>query len=358
MAEGGQDDAERSEEPSQKKLDDAREKGNIAKSQEVNTWFMLAAGALALSMYGSSGAVELTVSMRGILEHAHDIRLDGGTVMLFGQKVFFAVMAAVAMPLVLLMLAGLLGNIIQHPPLWTTEPLTPKFSKVSPIAGFGRIFSKQSLVTFLKGLMKIGIVGAVLVTVVLPERDRVALTVQMDVAALGAFLLDEAITVFIATVSVLAALAAADYVYQRHTWHQKLKMSVRELKDEYKQQEGDPQIKARIRQLRMERSRRRMMAAVPTATVVITNPTHFAVALKYEDGMSAPVCVAKGVDAVALRIRALAEENDVPTVENPPLARALYASIDIDDTIPDEHYRAVAEVIGYVYRLKGKARKR
>ncbi|GGE40742.1 flagellar biosynthesis protein FlhB [Agaricicola taiwanensis] len=357
MAEGGDDDAERTEEPSQKKLDDARKKGNIAKSQEINTWFMLLAGAMALSMFGANSSAAVVGSMRGILEHAHDIRLDGGSIMLFGQEVFYAVMGAIALPLALFMLAGLVGNIIQHPPLWTTEPLMPKFSKVSPIAGFGRIFSKQSLVTFLKGLVKIGIVGAILIAVVWPEQDRFALTVQMDVMALGPFILEETMKVLIATVAVFAVLAGADYVYQRQTWYNKLRMSVRELKEEYKQQEGDPHIKARIRQLRMERSRRRMMAAVPTATVVITNPTHFAVALKYENGMDAPVCVAKGLDAVALRIRSVAQENDVPTVENPPLARALYASVEIDDAIPDEHFRAVAEVIGYVYRLKGKTRK-
>jgi flagellar biosynthetic protein FlhB len=356
MAEGG-DDEERTEEPSQKKLDDARKQGNIPKSQEINTWFMLLAGAMALSMFGASVSTDLTASMRGILEHAHVIRLDGGSIMVFGQQVFFAVMGAIALPLLLFMVAGLLGNIMQHPPLWTTEPLTPKFSKVSPIAGFGRIFSKQSLVTFLKGLVKIGIVGTILIVVVWPEQDRFALTVQMDVAVLAKFIMEETMKVFIATVAVFTVLAGADYVYQRQSWHKKLRMSIKELKDEYKQQEGDPHIKARIRQLRMERSRRRMMAAVPTSTVVITNPTHFAVALKYESGMDAPICVAKGVDAVALRIRTVAEENDVPTVENPPLARALYASVEIDDAIPDEHYRAVAEVIGYVYRLKGKARK-
>jgi flagellar biosynthetic protein FlhB len=356
MAEG--DDTERTEEPSQKKLDDARKRGDIPKSQEINTWFMLAAGTLALSMFGTSGPVSLTGSMRGILEHAHDVRLDGGSIMLFGRSIFMSAMEAVAMPLVLLMVAGVLGNLIQHPPLWTTEPLAPKFSKISPMAGFGRIFSKQSLVTFLKGLVKIGIIGAVLLTVLWPERERFALTVQMDIARLGGFILDEMVSVFVATVAVLAVLALGDWLYQRHTWYQKLRMSVQELKEEYKQQEGNPEIKAKIRQLRNERSRRRMMAAVPTATVVITNPTHFAVALKYETGMTAPICVAKGLDAVALRIRALAEESGVPTVENPPLARTLYANVEIDGVIPDEHYRAVAEVIGYVYRLKNKTQGR
>ena len=167
--------------------------------------------------------------------------------------------------------------------------------------------------------------------------------------------MDLAMKIFGAVLVVITVIAIADYIYQRNRWWDRLKMTLQEVKDEYKQQEGDPKIKGRVRQIRMERSRRRMMAAVPQATVVITNPTHYAVALKYERSMNAPRCVAKGADAVALRIRALARDNDVPIVENPPLARALYASVDIDDTIPNEHFKAVAEVIGFVMRLKQKA---
>ena len=153
----------------------------------------------------------------------------------------------------------------------------------------------------------------------------------------------------------MTVVAGADFLYQRNKWFKKQRMSLREVKEEYKQTEGDPQIKGKIRQLRMERSRKRMMAAVPQATVVVTNPTHYAVALKYEDGMGAPQCLAKGMDAVALKIREVAKENDIPIVENPPLARALYATVDIDQLVPEDHYKAVAEVIGFVYRMRKKA---
>jgi flagellar biosynthetic protein FlhB len=166
--------------------------------------------------------------------------------------------------------------------------------------------------------------------------------------------MDMSMKIFGAVIAIITVIAIADYIYQRNRWWQKLKMTVQETRDEYKQQEGDPKIKGRVRQIRMERSRKRMMAAVPQATVVITNPTHFAVALKYDKEMAAPKCVAKGADAIAFRIRELAKANDVPIVENPPLARALYASMDIDDTIPKEHFKAVAEVIGFVMRLKRK----
>lgn len=161
--------------------------------------------------------------------------------------------------------------------------------------------------------------------------------------------------VMMASLSALAAIAGADYFWQRMRFLSRNRMSKQEIKEEYRQNEGDPTIKAKIRQLRHERARKRMMAAVPGATVVIMNPTHFAVALKYESGKTAaPVCVAKGVDALALRIRAVAEENDVPVVENAPLARALHAAIEIDDPVPAEHFKAVAQVIGYVMRLQGK----
>jgi flagellar biosynthetic protein FlhB len=165
-----------------------------------------------------------------------------------------------------------------------------------------------------------------------------------------------ALQVLGAVVAILAVVAAADYLFQYRQWFERQKMSVRELKEEFKQTEGDPAIKGKIRQIRQARMRKRMMAAVPQASVVITNPTHYAVALKYEPGMNAPLCLAKGVDAVALRIRALAAEHAIPIVENPPLARALHAGVEIDQEIPAEHYKAVAEVIGYVMRLRRRLR--
>jgi flagellar biosynthetic protein FlhB len=157
-----------------------------------------------------------------------------------------------------------------------------------------------------------------------------------------------------AVVAVMIVVAALDFAYQRFKWRQRQRMSIRELKEEFKQQEGSPEIKAKVRQIRRERARRRMMSEVPNATVVVTNPTHFAVALKYESGMAAPVCVAKGIDAVALRIRAVAEAAGVTVVENPPLARVLHATVDLDEEIPPEHYKAVAQIIGYVMGLKSR----
>jgi flagellar biosynthetic protein FlhB len=186
-----------------------------------------------------------------------------------------------------------------------------------------------------------------------PKRNQLDGLVTMDPAVV--LLLTRALSLDVlgAVVALLAIIAAADYLFQYRQWYNRLKMSLQELKDEFKQTDGDPHIKARIRQLRVERSKKRMMAAVPQASVIITNPTHFAVALQYDRGMAAPVCLAKGLDNIALKIREVAAEHNIPIVENPPLARALHATVEIDEEVPPEHYKAVAEVIGYVMRLKG-----
>jgi flagellar biosynthetic protein FlhB len=234
---------------------------------------------------------------------------------------------------------------------------SPKFSKISPLAGAKRMFSKVALVNFLKGLIKLAVIGSVLTALLWPARKRLESLISADPVAIIPFVRTLSLQLFGAVVAILAIIAAADYLFQYQQWFERQKMSMREIKEEYKESEGDPKIKAKIRQLRQARMRKRMMAAVPSATVVITNPTHFAVALKWERGMNAPICVAKGMDAIALKIREVAEANEVPVVENPPLARTLHATVEIDAEVPAEHYKAVAEVISYVMRLNGAARR-
>jgi flagellar biosynthetic protein FlhB len=236
--------------------------------------------------------------------------------------------------------------------IWTSEPLTPKFSKISPLAGFKRIFGKEAWVQFTKGLLKITIVGALCVYVLWSEHDRLESMARVDTLIMLPVMQAMAIKLLIGVLALFSVVAGVDYIYQRMTWLKRNRMTIKEMKEEFKESEGSPEIKAKVRQIRVARARKRMMANVPTATVVITNPTHFAIALKYESGMQAPVCIAKGVDSLALRIRKLAEDNSVAIVENPPLARALHASAEVDEEIPIEHYKAVAEVIGYVSRLR------
>ena len=343
---------DKTEDPSQKRLDDAFEKGNVVKSQEVNTWFMIAGATLVLMTFSGGMGTELTTTMRGLVANSAIITMDGPALPRLFEKIGIELLASLGVPFLILMLAALAGNIVQHRLIWSTESLTPKFSKISPLAGMKRLFSKQSLANFLKGLVKIGLVGTVMVVLLWPDRDRMEGLVTMDPAALLPFTSAIALKILGAVVALLAIVAAADFLFQYRTWYGKLKMSLQELKDEYKQTQGDPFIKGKLKQLRQLRMKQRMSAAVPKASVIITNPTHYAVALQYERGMDAPVCVAKGVDAMALQIRKIGTEHNVPIVENPPLARALHASVEVDQTIPPEHYKAVAEVIGYVMKLR------
>jgi flagellar biosynthesis protein FlhB len=350
------DQSERSEEPTQKRLDDAVRRGDVVKSQEVNTWFIIGAATLNLMIFSGSMGTGLETALRGLIANAHAVAFDGGGLMHLIARLGSEIIAAVAIPFLVLMGAAIAGNMIQHRFLWSAEPLRPTLSKISPAAGLKRLFSRQALVNFAKGLAKLAVVGGIMAALLWPERGR--LEGMVDTDPMGVLGLTRALSLSTlgVVVAVLAVIAALDYLWQYRQWHERQKMSLRELKEEFKQTEGDPAIKAKIRQLRQTRARKRMMAQVPKASVVITNPIHFAVALQYERGMNAPVCLAKGADAIALRIRAVAEEAGVPIVENPPLARALHATVELDQEIPPEHYKAVAEVISYVMRLSGAAR--
>ncbi len=343
---------DRTEEPTQRKLDDAIAKGDVAKSTEINTLFVLGGFTLALMLSSGAIAERLALTLRGFLMNAHQVPAGGAGVLTAAKGALWAGLLALALPAGIVAVAALLGGGIQHRPLWTLQPLTPQFSRISPLAGVKRVFGKEAFVGFAKGLLKILIVGAVATLVLWAERDRLEGLARMQAGATLAAVLHLSLKLLGGVLAAYAFLAAGDAVYQRLSWLQRQRMSKRELKEEYKETEGNPEVKAKLKQIRAARVRRRMMAAVPTATVVIANPTHYAVALRYERGMAAPVCVAKGVDALALRIRAPAAEHGVAVVENPPLARALHAGVEIDREIPVEHYRAVAEVIGAILRLR------
>jgi flagellar biosynthetic protein FlhB len=348
---GQDDDTERSEDPTQKRLDEALERGDVVKSQEVNTWFIISAATLILMSFSGAMSSGLTTTMRGLIANSYAIRVDGHGFLQMVSKIGLEVIGALAIPLLLLFLAAAAGNLVQHRLVWSSEALSPKLSKISPLAGLGRIFSKQGLANFIKGLLKLVVIGGIMTGLLWPQRDRLESLVTVDVAAVLPITQSLSLDMLGAVVAVLAIIAAADYLVQYRQWYERQKMSLHEIKQEFKQTDGDPMIKGKIRQLRQARMKKRMMAAVPQASVVITNPTHFAVALQYERGMNAPICVAKGVDALARKIREVAGEHNIPIVENPPLARALHATVEIDQEIPAEHYAAVAEVIGYVMKL-------
>ena len=350
-----QDKSQQTEEPTQKRLDQAREQGDTVKSTEVTAFILLGGGTLAIAMFGQYTATGLAKALMIFLEQPDSMAVDGAGLAAISRGVLYQMAMTLAPFFGVMMLAALAGHLVQGLPTFNIGKLAPDFSKVSPMAGFKRLFGLDGWVNLLKGLAKMAVVGMAIWTQLWPERTHLeAILTQSTVAVIGdmGHLLFK---VLMAALASLGVIAGADYFFQRIRFMQRNRMSKQEIKEEYRQNEGDPHIKAKIRQLRQERSKKRMMAAVPGATVVIMNPTHYAVALKYESGqMAAPICVAKGVDALALKIRAVAEENDVAVVENPPLARALHATVEIDEPVPPEHFKAVAQVIGYVMRLQGK----
>lgn len=345
---------EKTEEPTPKKLEDARNKGQVPVSREVNHWFMLLAATIGVTVLAPALARDLRKVFTFFLESAHDIPTGAGGI---GQALASAVSGTLMamMPLlIVLILAAIGAGVIQNGFVFSGDTIKPKLEKLSLAKGMKRLFSMKSVLEFVKGLLKIALVAAVVLLVLWPEFGSVIQTITIDPAATMERLQELAGRMVIAVFAVMTVITIADVLYARLDHHKQQRMTRKEVKDEMKQTEGDPQIKGKLKQMRMERARQRMMTKVPEADVVITNPTHFAVALKYESGdMEAPVVLAKGVDEVAARIRGVAEENDIPVVENPPLARALFAAVDLDQEIPPEHYRAVAEVISYVMQLKG-----
>ncbi|WDR03739.1 flagellar biosynthesis protein FlhB [Devosia algicola] len=352
MSDEAPEQSSKTEDPSHKKLEDARKKGDVVKSQEVTTWFMLG-GTTALFGFMAPGASSgLANSLKEIFANADQFEIGGAALQAFFDGLALQLVLIVLGPLLVLSICAIAANLLQHPPLLSVEPITPKLSKISPLAGAKRLFSSEALVNFIKGLLKLSIVGVVVAVTVWPEQDRLSTLMTADPAIILGEFQEIGLKILLSVLAVVTIIAFADFLYVRQKWWKRQMMTVQETRDEYKQMEGDPAVKGRIRQLRQERGRQRMMASVPDATVIVTNPTHFAVALKYDKSMKAPLCLAKGADAIALRIREVAKEHDVPIVENPPLARALFASVEIDQPIPNEHFKAVAQVIGFVMRLR------
>jgi flagellar biosynthetic protein FlhB len=343
-----QDKSQKTEAPTQKRLEEARKKGDFAKSQDVPAWFMLMAAA-ALIAGGAPLAVDLVAPLTRILDHPHEFRLDAGGAQRLVSELASALLAPIALIFAALFVGALAGHLIQHRPAWTLEKMKPELDKLSPIKGFERMFGAQGWVNLVKSIFKMAAVAAAAAYAVWPDRTALAESGQLSAVGLLVFTQELLGKLLIAGLAVIGVIAALDYLFQRQSFMERMKMSRRDIRDEIRQTEGDPMVRARLRQIRSERARRRMLAAVPEATVVITNPTHYSVALRYlPDKDAAPVCVAKGVDELALRIREKAREAEVPLVENVALARALFASVEVDETIPREHFEAVARVIGFV----------
>lgn len=349
------DDSQKTEEPTRKRLEEAAKRGQIASSREVSSFFILLAFTLLLVWILPGLSKKTMGMMTRFLSDAESIEMDQGNLgdLMIETVIDMALIAAV--PFALLAVAAIFSNLIQSKMVFSADPIMPRLDKLSPLKGFGRIFSRRSLVEFIKGIIKITIVGTIAFAAVWPYLHFMQVMPNEDIKDVLAFLMTMAERMLIGVCIAMFFIAILDFVYQYFEYIRSLRMTKQEVRDEYKQQEGDPMVKQRLRSIRMERARQRMMSAVPKADVVITNPTHFAVALKYDSGaMAAPTVVAKGMDFIAQQIRKLAEQNEVPIIENAPLARALFDSVEIGQEIPYEHYKAVAEVISAIYRMKGK----
>ena len=355
MADDPESGGEKSEEPTGKKLSDASNKGSVAQSQEIQSWAVML--IITLLMVGAIPSIMAYVSRfnQKFIENAHDFSTSSDDVQNLFKEVVLEI-GIVILPLMFsFLLVGVFVQIIQVGWNPSFEKFQIKLDKFSPAKGVKKLFGVRPLVEAGKGVVKLGIVGTVIFMLVAPMLVDVELLPAFDLMHTLERIKVIALVILAATVMIMTVIAAIDYIYQKWDHTEKLRMTKQEVKDETKQQDGDPKIKQRIAALRMERQRERMMQAIGKADVIITNPTHYAIALQYDmDTMPAPILVGKGMDSLALRIREVAEENDIPIVENPPLARALYAAVEIDEEIPAEHFHAVAEVIGYVFRLKGR----
>lgn len=349
------DDSQKTEEPTTKRLEDSRKKGQVAFSREVTSFVMLVVFTLILVWLAPSMMQESVRRFTIYIEQPHVFTLNGDGLIALLVQALKDLGSILMLPMIGIIFVILVSAFLQNGMLMTLTPLAPKLERISLLQGIKRIFSLKSVVEFLKGIVKIIIIGVVSFIAVYPELSNLHDIFTYNVIGIMAFIGSLATRVMIGVCAAMGIIAVIDYLYQRFEFSKNMRMSKQEIKEEFKQTEGNPEVKAKLREIRQERAKGRMMAAVPSADVVITNPTHYSVALKYDtDVAGAPVVIAKGQDEIALKIREIAKENDVPLVQNPPLARMLFASVDIDEEIPLEHYKAVAEVIKYVYKLKGK----
>lgn len=346
---------EKTEEPTERRKQEVRQQGQVAKSAELGSVFVILAAFLtmkALSSYLMLRISGYMTKIYGELGQNGDFTLQSAHMLILNAGMVFM---EITMPILLsVLVVSIVVGFLQVGFMFNLEPLMPRLSRINPISGFGRIFSKRSIVELVKSMVKISIVMYFIYRFLNKEMGRIPGLIQAELGE--AFVTISELVFDLATqiALVLLIIAIFDYAYQWWEHMQDLKMSKEEVKEEMKQTEGNPQIRSKIREKQRAMAMRRMMQEVPKADVIVTNPTHFSVALKYESEMEAPVVIAKGIDFIALRIREIAKENDVVVVENKPLAQALYKSTEVGDIIPPDLYKAVAEVLAYVYRLKRK----
>ncbi|WP_372784930.1 flagellar biosynthesis protein FlhB [Phenylobacterium sp.] len=350
------DAASKTEEPTSRRLQQAAEKGEVVKTPDLPALASLAAASSVVALGGGGFANHMVVALKPFLAEPETMVLGGQG----GMHVLYISLMAAAPPMAAVLaaacVAGVAANLVQTGFSFHPEKLALDFSKLSPTAGFKRVFGLDGAAQFFKSLVKVFLTAVLAWWVLHPHLPELENLSGMEPVAMMGFATDILRRLLFAVVAFLLIVAGADWFWQRQRFMSRMRMTKEEVKEDFKTSEGDPHIKARQRQLRNERSRRRMIQAVPGATVVVMNPTHYAVALKYDaDETPAPMCVAKGMDSLALKIREVAEANGVPVIEDAPLARALYAAVDVDEVIPPAHYEAVAKIIGFILNAGRKA---
>jgi flagellar biosynthetic protein FlhB len=351
-------DEDKTEKATPKKRQDARKKGQVFQSKDLSAAIVLISIVMTLRIYGSYMYYEIYGFFHKVMGEFLDIenRLEIHDVMRFYQELFMVFLKVLLPMFGVTVIMAIAVQLAQIGILFTTETLGFKLEKINPLKGFKRIFSLNSLVELMKSIIKIGIIGYVGYAYINQRSVEIMNMMDMDIFSIAVLMMELVLSVAIRMTGVLFIIGILDYGYQWWSYEKNLKMSKKEIKDEYKQQEGNPEVKSKIKQKQKQMSMQRMMQEVPKADVVITNPTHFAVAIKYDSSKSeAPFVVAKGQDYLAQRLKEIAKKNRVYVAENKPLARALYDSVDIGKNIPEDLYQAVAEILAFVYKMKGKA---
>ncbi|RUM47737.1 MAG: flagellar biosynthesis protein FlhB [Desulfocapsa sp.] len=352
MADESSAGGEKTEEPSAKRRADFRKKGQVAQSKEVQTALLFTTILLFWMFYMPDFWANLSKFIASVWGNLNNF--DGTPNKIYSLTQFIIKeMALLLLPLFLLvMIVGFFSSVFQIGWLFTTQPLTPDFSKIDPIKGFARMFSMRALVDLFKSVGKVVLIGWVAYSTVIDHFEEALILVDTSPSAAILFLGRVATLILAKVCGLLILIAAIDFLYSKHEMEEKMKMTKQEVKEEFKEMEGDPYIKGQIRRIQQEMAQKRMMADVPDADVVVTNPTHLSVALKYDSKtMDAPVVIAKGADHIAMKIREIAREHEIPIMENPPVARLLH-KIDLGANIPEEMFKAIAEILAHVYSLK------
>ncbi len=352
MSEGSEDKESKTEQPTPKKLEQALEKGDIINSREVTNFIALVGLTIFSVLITPFFSIKIVENLKFLISNAGTFR-RGILIFIFSDVVLKTFLYCTPF-FIMVMILPIISNFIQQGQIiFSSEKLSFDLSRLSILKGFQRIFSLKGLMELLKGVVKISIIGVIIYLVISSDIKQLKLYQDFYLGKIISQLHTIIIHIIFYVTLIVLIIAVIDYLYQRYEYFKSLRMTKEEIKDEYKQIEGHPEVKQRIRSLRMQQAQKRILKSVPTANVVITNPQHFAIALKYNmDTMNAPLVIAKGMDLIALKIRGLAEENNIPIVEDPPLAQALYKEGEIDKEIPFHHYEAVAKIISYIYSMK------